>query len=107
MSEKYLDPLADQVIIEVTERITRRDSGIIIPEWAAEKPRDGIVIAVGPGRRERLTGELVAMSVRPGDHVIFGEYGGHPVRLGDREFVTMREDSIFAVIRTREVSGND
>ena len=87
-------PLADRVIVEIDEG--RSSGGIIIPDTAKEKPRQGTVVAVGPGRFD--DGVLVPMEVRPGDRVLFNGYAGTEIPVEGGDFLIMRESDIYAVI---------
>ena len=92
-----LRPLADRVIVERVESETKTASGIVIPDNAAEKPDQGKVLAVGPGKKNDK-GELAAMSVKVGDRVIFGKYSGQTVKVDNKELLVMKEDDLFAVV---------
>ena len=76
---------------------TKTASGIYIPDNAAEKPDQGEVLAVGPGKRNDK-GELSAMSVKVGDRVLFGKYSGQSVKVDGDELLVMKEDDLFAVV---------
>src|SRR5436309_15682911 len=76
-----LRPLHDRVIVKRLEQETRTASGIVIPDNAAEKPDQGEVVSVGPGKRNER-GDLVAMNVRAGDRVLFGKYSGETGKVG-------------------------
>ena len=78
-----------------TERTTA--SGIVIPDNAGEKPDQGEVLAVGPGRRDE-TGKLVPMDVKVGDRVLFGKYSGQTVKVEGEELLVMREEDIMGVL---------
>ena len=91
-----LRPLADRVIVKRLENETKTASGIVIPDNAAEKPDQGEVLAVGPGRVE--DGKAVAMHVKVGDRVLFGKYSGQTVKVDGEELLVMKEDDLFAVI---------
>lgn len=93
-----LRPLEDRVVvrrIEEQEEVQR--GGIIIPDTAKERPQEGEVLAVGPGRILE-NGTRVPMEVKVGDRVIFAKYAGTEVRLDDKEYLVMRESDILAVI---------
>ncbi len=92
-----LRPLADRVIVKRLENETKTASGIVIPDNAAEKPDQGEVLAVGPGRKTDK-GELVAMNIKVGDRVLFGKYSGQTVNVGGDELTVMKEDALFAVV---------
>jgi chaperonin GroES len=76
---------------------TKPASGIVIPDSAAEKPDQGEVLAVGPGRKNDK-GELSPMSVKVGDRVLFGKYSGQTVKVDGDELLVMKEDDLFAVV---------
>ena len=90
-------PLHDRVIVKrlAAERTTSSD--IVIPESAGDKPDQGEVIAVGPGRRDDQ-GKLIPMGVKVGDKVLFGKYSGQAVKIEGDEFLVMREDDIMGVL---------
>jgi len=90
-------PLHDRIIIKRSEPETRTASGIVIPDSAGEKPEQGEVLAVGPGRRNEQ-GERVLPDVKKGDRVLFGKYAGQTVKLGGDEVLVLREEDILGVI---------
>jgi chaperonin GroES len=90
-------PLGDRVIVKRLENETKTASGIVIPDNAAEKPDQGEVIAVGPGRRNDK-GELIAMNVQVGQRVLFGKYSGQTVKVAGDELLVMKEDDLFAIV---------
>ena len=92
-----LRPLADRVIVKRLENETKTASGIVIPDNAAEKPDQGEVLAVGPGRMDE-DGDRIKMDVKVGDRVLFGKYSGQTVKIGGDELLVMKEDDLFAVI---------
>ena len=92
-----LRPLADRVIVKRVENETKTASGIVIPDSAAEKPDQGEVLAVGPGKRNDK-GELAALTVKIGDRVLFGKYSGQTVKVDGEELLVMKEDDLFAVV---------
>jgi chaperonin GroES len=92
-----LRPLADRVIVKRVENETKTASGIVIPDSAAEKPDQGEVLAVGPGKKNDK-GEIGAMSVKVGDRVLFGKYSGQTVKVDGDELLVMKEDDLFAVV---------
>ncbi len=89
-------PLADRVLVKQEEAAEVKKSGIIIPDTAKEKPQQGEVIEVGPGRTE--DGKVVPMEVKKGDKILYGKYSGTEVTVDDEEFVIMRESDILAII---------
>ena len=92
-----LRPLNDRVIVKRIESETKTASGIFIPDNAAEKPDQGEVLAVGPGKHDE-GGERIAMSVKVGDRVLFGKYSGQTVKVDGDELLVMKEDDLFAVV---------
>lgn len=93
-----LRPLHDRVIIKRLDQESKTASGIIIPDAAAEKPDQGEVLAVGPGKRDEA-GKLNALDVKVGDRVLFGKYAGQTVEVDNEELIVMREDDIMAVVQ--------
>jgi chaperonin GroES len=92
-----LRPLADRVIVKRIESETKTASGIFIPDNAAEKPDQGEVLAVGPGKRNDK-GDIVPMNVKVGDRVLFGKYSGQTVKVSGDELLVMKEDDLFAIV---------
>ena len=90
-------PLHDRVIVKRLETERATASGIVIPDNAGEKPDQGEVLAVGPGRRDE-TGKLVPMDVKVGDRVLFGKYSGQTVKVEGEELLVMREEDIMGVL---------
>ena len=89
-------PLHDRILVERVEEEVRK-GGIIIPDTAKEKPQQGKVIAVGPGRVDD-DGKRIALDVKKGDSILFGKYSGNEIRIGDEEYLIMREDDVLAII---------
>lgn len=89
-------PLHDRVIVKRIEEEERTRGGIIIPDTAKEKPQEGRVVAVGPGRVE--DGKVIKPDVKAGDRILFGKYAGTEVKLDGEEHVIMREDDILGVL---------
>jgi chaperonin GroES len=92
-----LRPLGDRVIVKRIESETKTASGIVIPDSAAEKPDQGEVLAVGPGKTNDK-GETKALSVKVGDRVLFGKYSGQTVKVEGDELLVMKEEDLFAVV---------
>ena len=90
-------PLHDRVIVKRLDSERTTASGIVIPEAAAEKPDQGEVIAVGPGKRDD-SGKLIAMDVKVGERVLFGKYAGQAIKVDGKEVLVMREEDIMGVI---------
>ena len=92
-----LRPLNDRVIVKRIESETKTASGIVIPDNAAEKPDQGEVLAVGPGKHDE-DGDRIEMCVKVGDRVLFGKYSGQTVKVDGDELLVMKEDDLFAVV---------
>ncbi|BAN23971.1 10 kDa chaperonin [Caballeronia insecticola] len=87
----------DRVIVKRLDQETKTASGIVIPEAAAEKPDQGEVLAIGPGKRDDK-GVQNALDVKVGDRVLFGKYAGQTVKVDGQELLVMREEDIMAVL---------
>lgn len=92
-----LNPIHDRVVIKRIDPDTKTSSGIIIPDNAAEKPDQGVVLAVGDGRRTQ-DGTLVPMTLKVDDKVLFGKFSGQAVKIQGEELLVLKEEEIFAVI---------
>ena len=92
-----LRPLHDRVIVKRIESETKTASGIYIPDNAAEKPDQGEVLAVGPGKKNDQ-GVVSPLNVKVGDRVLFGKYSGQTVKINGDELLVMKEDDLFAVV---------
>jgi chaperonin GroES len=92
MSKFEIKPLADRVIVEVAAAEEKTASGIIIPDTAKEKPMQGVVLAVGNGKKDE------PMTVKVGDKVLYGKYAGTEISHNGKEYLIMRESDIFAVL---------
>lgn len=90
-------PLGDRVLIEAVPAETTTTGGIVIPDSANnEKPSQGKVLAVGPGRH--VDGKTIPLQVKTGEKVLFGKYAGTNIKLADKEYLVMREEDIMGVI---------
>lgn len=90
-------PLADRVLVRALEEAEVKRGGIIIPDTAKEKPQEGEVIAVGPGRLSDK-GDRMPLEVSTGDRILFGKYSGTDVTVGEESYLIMRESDILAVL---------
>lgn len=90
-------PLADRVVVKPLEAVETKKGGIIIPDTAKEKPMEGEIIEVGPGRKTE-EGTVVPAEVKKGDRVLYGKYSGTEVSIEGEEYLIMRESDIFAII---------
>ena len=93
-----ISPLADRVVIKPQDAEETTAGGLIIPDTAKEKPQEGKIISVGPGRLSE-DGKRVAMEVKKGDKVLFRKYSGTEVKEGEEEYLIVRESDIVAKIR--------
>ena len=92
-------PLSDRVLVKRLEAKQETSAGgIIIPETAKEKPQEGEVVAVGPGKMLE-DGKVQAMNVKAGDRVLFGKYAGTEVKIDNEDYLIMREDDILGVLQ--------
>ena len=92
-----LRPLADRVIVKRIESETKTASGIVIPDAAAEKPDQGEVLAVGPGKQDE-DGDRIALTVKVGDRVLFGKWGGTEVKVNGEDLLIIQEKDIYGII---------
>lgn len=90
-------PLQDRIIVQRIEALQKTESGIYIPDTAKEKPQEGKVIAVGPGKLNE-NGSKIAPDVKVGDRVLFSKYAGTEVKIDGEELLIMREDDILGVL---------
>ena len=90
-------PLADRVLVKPLEEGEQIKGGIIIPDTAKEKPQEGKVISVGPGKMTE-SGDKIAMNVKVDDKVLYGKYAGTEVSLDDEDYMIMSESDILAII---------
>ena len=98
MANINLRPLADRLIVEPIEQEEKTASGIILPETAKEKPQEGKVLAVGPGRKDE-EGERIPMDVKEGDRVLYAKYAGTEVKLtDDRKVLVLKESDVLAIV---------
>lgn len=92
MSDVKIKPLADRVLVVPAPAEEKTASGIIIPDTAKEKPQKGKVVAAGPGKKDE------PMTVKVGDHVLYGKYGGTEITIDGVEYMIMRESDIYAIV---------
>ena len=90
-------PLQDRVVVRRTEEETKSAGGIVIPDSAAEKPSQGEVIAVGPGKKLD-NGSIQSVDLKSGDKILFGQYSGSTVKIDGEELLIMNESEVFGVI---------
>jgi chaperonin GroES len=92
MGKLNIKPLADRVVIEPSQAEEKTSGGIIIPDTAKEKPQKGVVVSVGPGKKDE------PMTVKEGDLVLYGKYAGTEISIEGGDYLIMRESDIVAVI---------
>ncbi len=91
-------PLGARIVVErIEEQEERTAGGIIIPDTVKEKPTQGKVVAVGPGHRQD-DGTIVPLEVKVGDRILFTKWGGNDVKIGDTEYLIMKEDDILGIV---------
>jgi chaperonin GroES len=91
-----IKPLEDRIVVTVLESEQTTASGIVIPDTAKEKPQEGTVLAVGPGRFEN--GQRLPLDIKEGDTVIFSKYGGTEVKYGADEYLILSARDVLAVV---------
>ena len=95
---RKLKPLQDRILVKRLEEKEIKKGGIIIPDTAREKPQEAEVIAVGPGKVTD-DGKRQPMDVKVGDKILFGKYSGSEVKLGDEDFLIMREEDVLGILQ--------
>lgn len=91
-----IKPLADRVVVKVSEADEVSKGGIVIPDSAKERPQQGVVVAIGRGKTEGAT--LISPEVAVGDKILFNKYGVSEITIEDQEYLVMREEDILAII---------
>jgi chaperonin GroES len=97
MASAKIKPMADRVVIEPLEDTEEMRGGLYIPDTAKEKPMQGTVVAVGPGRRTDQ-GELIEVELKKGDKILYGKYSGTEVTVDGNEYLIVRESDVLAVL---------
>ena len=97
-SKTLIRPLHDRILIRRDEAEDRTDSGIFLPESSKDKPKTGVIEAVGDGSLNTETGKRIPLTVKKGDRVIFTSYAGTEVKLGIDELLIMGEDDVLAIV---------
>ena len=93
-----MQPLGERVLVKPLEHKETKKGGIIIPETAKEKPQEGTVVAIGRGKVAD-DGKIIPMEVKVGDHILYEKYGGSEIKINDEEYLMMKEDSIFGIVK--------
>ncbi len=92
-----IQPLGDRIVVKRLEEDEKKKGGIIIPDTAKEKPLQGEVVAVGPGRWGE-DGKRIRLEVKAGDKILMGKYSGTEVKLNGEEYIIMREEDVLAIV---------
>ncbi len=93
-----LQPLEDRIVVRTAEAEERTASGLVIPDTAKEKPQQGEVLAVGPGRRSEQTGEIIPLDIEVGDTVVYSKYGGTEISLDGADYLILNARDILAKV---------
>jgi chaperonin GroES len=94
-----LKPLDDRIVVKPNEAETQTASGLVIPDTAKEKPQQGSVLAVGPGKRSDTTGELIPLDIKVGDTVLYSKYGGTEVTVDGDELLVLNARDVLAIVK--------
>ncbi len=94
-----LQPLEDRIVVRPSESEETTASGLVIPDTAKEKPQQGEVLAVGPGKRSENTGELIPMDVGVGDTVVYSKYGGTEITSGGEDLLILNARDVLAIVK--------
>jgi chaperonin GroES len=95
-----LKPLEDRIVVKPNEAETQTASGLVIPDTAKEKPQQGTVLAVGPGKRAENTGELIPLDIKVGDTVLYSKYGGTEVTVNGDELLVLNGRDVLAIVES-------
>jgi chaperonin GroES len=93
-----LKPLDDRIVVKPNQAEERTASGLVIPDTAKEKPQQGSVLAVGPGRRAEASGELIPLDVKVGDTVVYSKYGGTEITVGGEDLLILSSRDVLAIV---------
>ena len=94
-----LKPLDDRIVVEPNEAEQTTASGLVIPDTAKEKPQQGAVLAVGPGKRSDSTGELIQLDIKEGDTVLYSKYGGTEVTIDGDDLLVLNARDVLAIVK--------
>ena len=98
MASVNIKPLEDKILVQANEAETTTASGLVIPDTAKEKPQEGTVVAVGPGRWNEDGDERIPLDVNVGDRVIFSKYGGTEIKHGGQEYLILSARDVLAIV---------
>ena len=93
-----LQPLEDRIVVRAQEAEETTTSGLVIPDTAKEKPQQGEVLAVGPGRRSEQTGELIPVDVAVGDTIVYSKYGGTEITVDGEDLLILTSRDVLAKV---------
>ncbi len=94
-----LQPLEDRLVVRPSESEETTASGLVIPDTAKEKPQQGEVLAVGPGKRSDQTGEIIPVDVSVGDTVVYSKYGGTEITSGGEDLLILNARDVLAIVK--------
>ena len=94
-----LQPLEDRLVVRPSESEETTASGLVIPDTAKEKPQQGEVLAVGPGKRSEQTGEIIPVDVAVGDTVVYSKYGGTEITSGGEDLLILNARDVLAIVK--------
>ena len=94
-----LQPLEDRIVVRPAEAEEKTASGLVIPDTAKEKPQQGEVLAVGPGRRAENTGELIPLGIAVGDKVVYSKYGGTEITIDGEDLLILQARDVLAIVK--------
>ena len=94
-----IQPLEDRIVVRPAEAEEKTASGLVIPDTAKEKPQQGEVLAVGPGRRSEQTGDIIPIDVKKGDTVVYSKYGGTEITVDGQDVLILNARDVLAVIK--------
>ena len=94
-----LQPLEDRIVVRPGQSEETTASGLVIPDTAKEKPQQGEVLAVGPGKRSEQTGEIIPVDVSVGDTVVYSKYGGTEITSGGEDLLILNARDVLAIVK--------
>jgi chaperonin GroES len=95
-----LKPLDDRIVVRPNEAETQTASGLVIPDTAKEKPQQGEVLAVGPGKRSETSGDIIPVDIKVGDTVLYSKYGGTEVAVDGEDLLVLNSRDVLAVVES-------
>ena len=93
-----LHPLEDRIVVRPNDAEAVTASGLVIPDTAKEKPQQGEVLAVGPGRRSETSGDIIPLDIKVGDNILFGKWSGSEVKIDGEDLLIMKESDVLGVV---------